>query len=141
MEKERIQELIKHAFTAQKKAYAPYSNFQVGAALLTKDGKIYEGCNIENASYGACNCAERTAIFHAVYEGERDFKAIAIVGKSNAAEEFEICAPCGICRQVMVEFCDGETFEIILAKSTEEYQVYKLCELLPLSFSGKNLEV
>ena len=141
MEKEQIQELIKHAFTAQQKAYAPYSDFQVGAAILTKDGWIYEGCDIENASYGACNCAERTAIYRAVYEGKRNFRAIAIVGKSNKAEQFDYCAPCGICRQVMSEFCDGESFDVILAKSTEDYQIYKLGELLPLSFSAKNMEV
>ena len=133
-------ELIKTAFSAQKEAYAPYSGFQVGAALLTKDGKIYEGCNIENASYGASNCAERTAFFRAVYEGERDFRAIAIVGKPEKSEEFEYCAPCGICRQVMAEFCVPGEFQIILPRSAEEYQEYTLEELLPLSFTGDSMK-
>lgn len=135
------QELIRAAFEAQTHAYAPYSNFRVGAALLCEDGKIYGGCNIENASYGACNCAERTAIFRAVYEGERNFKAIVIVGRPVNAEKFEYCAPCGICRQVMSEFCDPETFEIILPRSETDYKVYKLKELLPLSFTAKDMEV
>lgn len=139
MTEEKRRDLIAGAFSAQKKAYAPYSGFQVGAALLTENGRIYEGCNIENASYGASNCAERTAFFRAVYEGERNFRAIAIVGKPNNAEKFEYCAPCGICRQVMAEFCVPETFEIILAKSEEEYQTYRLEELLPLSFTGSAL--
>lgn len=139
MTEEKRKDLIAGAFSAQKKAYAPYSGFQVGAALLTENGRIYEGCNIENASYGASNCAERTAFFRAVYEGERDFRAIAIAGKPNNAEKFEYCAPCGICRQVMAEFCVPETFEIILAKSEEEYQTYRLEELLPLSFTGSVL--
>ena len=111
------QELIRRAFEAQKKAYAPYSHFQVGAALLCMDGEIFEGCNIENAAYGATNCAERTAFFKAVSEGKREFKSIAIVGKPESAEEFEYCAPCGICRQVMAEFCDTQNFEIILPRS------------------------
>lgn len=132
--------LIRAAFEAQKRAYAPYSHFQVGAALLCGDGEILGGCNIENASYGACNCAERTAIFRAVYEGKRDFQAIAIVGKPEDAENFDHCAPCGICRQVMAEFCDPETFEIILPRSVEDYRVYKLKELLPLSFTAANME-
>ncbi|MDO4306077.1 MAG: cytidine deaminase [Eubacteriales bacterium] len=139
MTEEKRRELIVSAFSAQKKAYAPYSGFLVGAALLTADGRIYEGCNIENASYGASNCAERTAFFRAVYEGERDFRAIAIVGKPNNAEKFDYCAPCGICRQVMAEFCTPETFKIILAKSEEEYQIYRLEELLPLGFTGSAL--
>lgn len=134
-----IQELIRQAFQAQKKAYTPYSDFQVGAALLCEDGEIYGGCNIENASYGACNCAERTAIFRAVYDGKRKFRAIAIVGKPEGAETFDYCAPCGICRQVMAEFCDPEAFEIILPRTEEDYKVYKLKELLPLSFTGSDL--
>ena len=132
------QELIRRAFEAQKKAYAPYSHFQVGAALLCMDGEIFEGCNIENAAYGATNCAERTAFFKAVSEGKREFKSIASVGKP--AEEFEYCAPCGICRQVMAEFCDTQNFEIILPRSGNDYRVYKLEQLLPLSFTAENLE-
>lgn len=140
MTEEIKQKLIKAAFEAKRKAYAPYSGFQVGAALLTKDGRIYQGCNIENASYGACCCAERTAFFKAVSEGEREFRAIAIAGKGKDAPEFEYCAPCGICRQVMAEFCEPETFEIILPRSLEDHQTYTLSELLPFSFTGKNLE-
>lgn len=104
------------------------------------DGEIFEGCNIENAAYGATNCAERTAFFKAVSEGKREFKSIAIVGKPESAEEFEYCAPCGICRQVMSEFCDTQNFEIILPRSENDYRVYKLEQLLPLSFTAKNLE-
>lgn len=132
--------LIKKAFEAQKRAYAPYSRFQVGAALLCGDGEILGGCNIENASYGACNCAERTAIFRAVYEGKRDFRAIAVVGKPEEAAGFDYCAPCGICRQVMAEFCDPETFEIILPRTEEDYRVYKLKDLLPLGFTAESME-
>lgn len=138
--KEKRRELIKAAFEAQKHAYAPYSGFEVGAALMTDDGTIYGGCNIENASYGACNCAERTAFFKAVYEGEREFQAIAIVGKHKTSEEFDYCAPCGICRQVMSEFCHPETFEIILPKSEDDYKIYQLKELLPLGFTGEALK-
>ena len=132
--------LIQAAFEAQKKAYTPYSGFQVGAALLAGSGRIYGGCNIENASYGATNCAERTAFFRAIYEGEREFKAIAIVGKLSDSDTFEYCAPCGICRQVMSEFCDGEDFLIILPRSQSDYKVYSLNELLPLSFTKKDME-
>lgn len=131
--------LIGEAFASQKRAYAPYSHFQVGAALLCRDGSIYGGYNIENASYGACNCAERTALFRAVYEEKKEFCAIAIVGKSQEKEEFDYCAPCGICRQVMAEFCDPDTFQVIVAKSTEDYKIYLLKELLPLSFNGSSL--
>lgn len=133
-------ELIKRAFSAQKKAYTPYSHFQVGAALLAADGTVYEGCNIENASYGATNCAERTAFFRAVYEGKREFLAIAIVGKPEAAEEFERCAPCGICRQVMAEFGRPEEFLIILPTSENDYEEYLLKDLLPLGFTGALLK-
>lgn len=132
--------LIEHAFQAQKKAYTPYSRFQVGAALLTKSGKIYKGCNIENASYGASNCAERTAFFRAVYDGEREFEGIAIVGKPMDSDTFEYCAPCGICRQVMAEFGEDD-FLILLAKSPEEYQEFTLKELLPLRFTSKDMEI
>ncbi|MDC7289487.1 cytidine deaminase [Blautia schinkii] len=135
-----MQELIKRAFEAQQKAYAPYSGFQVGAALLCEDGEIYGGCNIENASYGASNCAERTAFFRAVFDGKRKFRAIAIVGKPVKAESFDYCAPCGICRQVMAEFCDPESFEIILPRTETDYKVYKLKELLPLSFTASDME-
>ena len=132
--------LIEAAFEAQKKAYTPYSHFQVGAALLCSDGTIYQGCNIENASYGVSNCAERTALFKAVYDGYRDFTAIAVVGKHEQASSFGLCSPCGICRQALREFCDPENFEVVLAKSPEDYQVFKFKEIFPLGFSGKDMD-
>lgn len=135
----RYEELIETALEARMLAYAPYSKFKVGAALLGKNGSIYKGCNVENASYPAGNCAERTAFFRAVADGQKEFHAIAIVGGSETSEELDICAPCGICRQVMMEFCDADTFEIILAKNTKEYEVYTLKELLPLGFGAANL--
>ena len=135
-----VTDLIISAMEARKKAYAPYSNYMVGAALLTADGRIYRGCNIENAAYTPTNCAERTAFFKAVSEGERKFTAIAIVGGAEDATEFDWCAPCGVCRQVMEEFCDESTFEIVLARSAEEYEVYTLGELLPKGFGPHNLQ-
>jgi cytidine deaminase len=139
-------ELIRSAFQARKRAYTPYSHFQVGAALLAKNGTVYQGCNIENASYPATNCAERTAFYKAVSEGVREFQAIAIVGGSvlypKTAEETQcadLCSPCGICRQVMREFCPGD-FEIVLARSQEDYEVHTLEKLLPLSFEPENLK-
>ena len=130
--------LITCAFHARQKAYTPYSHFQVGAALLAKDGTIYEGCNIENASYPATNCAERTAFFKAVSEGVRDFAAIAIVGGKEGTRGVSLCAPCGICRQVMREFCAGD-FLIVLARTPDDYEIHTLEELLPHSFGPKNL--
>ena len=134
--------LIEKAFAAQGFCYTPYSNFDVGAALLCDNGNIYTGCNIENAAYTPTNCAERTAFFKAISEGEKKFTAIAIVGNKHGvkAGEGDFCAPCAVCRQVMAEFCDLETFKVIIAKSTEEYLEYTLGELLPLAFTGKNLE-
>lgn len=129
-------ELVKMAIEARSRAYAPYSEFHVGAALLCKDGTVYTGCNIENASYGVCNCAERTAFFKAVSEGAGDFVAIAIVG-AKEGDELDFCPPCGVCRQVMSEFCDAETFKIILSDGNEE-RIYTLNEILPLRFD--NLE-
>lgn len=129
-------ELMEEARKAQKMSYSPYSGFRVGAALLGKSGKVYLGCNIENASYGGTNCAERTAFFKAVSEGEREFKAIAIAG----GDKGQLCAPCGICRQVMAEFCNGTEFIIILEKGGGDYQTYTLEELLPLSFGKASLE-
>ena len=123
-------DLLDRAIKAREQAYAPYSGFKVGAALLTKNGKIYEGANIENASYSLTNCAERTAFFKAVYDGERDFEAIAIVG---GKDELVFCPPCGACRQVMNEFCKGD-FKIILLDKGEE-KVYTLDEILPLKFN------
>lgn len=139
--------LVRAAMEARQKAYTPYSNFRVGAALLTAEGRLYQGCNVENASYGATNCAERTAFFKAVSEGERQFQAIAIAGGPNRAKKLKPCAPCGICRQVMMEFCDPETFRIILVteevspdKNGPEWKSYTLKELLPLGFGPGNLE-
>lgn len=133
-----IQQLIREAISAMNRAYTPYSHFKVGAALLTKDGKIYQGCNIENAAYTPTNCAERTAFFRAIYEGERDFEAICIVGGQEGLLS-SYTAPCGVCRQVMMEFCDPETFKIILAIDEEQYSVYTLKELMPLGFGPENL--
>lgn len=132
-------ELIRLALEARTRAYTPYSHFKVGAALLTKDGKAYQGCNIENAAYTPSNCAERTAFFKAVSEGEYEFSQIAIVGGVEDAEELEYCAPCGVCRQVMMEFCDYSNFEIILAKNMNEYKVMTLEQLLPEGFGPANL--
>jgi cytidine deaminase len=131
-------ELIKAAFLARERSYSPYSNFSVGAALLATNGTIYQGCNIENSSYTPTNCAERTAFFKAVSEGVTTFDMIAIVGgKKN--EVVDYCAPCGVCRQVMMEFCDPQTFKIILAKSEEEYKEFTLEEMLPLGFGPGEL--
>lgn len=130
-------ELLELAIEARKKSYSPYSNFRVGAALLTKSGKVYGGCNIENAAYTPTNCAERTAIFKAVSEGEREFSAIAIVG-GKGEEPADFCAPCGICRQVLAEFCDLD-FRIVLG-TPENIRVYTLAELLPLSFGKADLK-
>ena len=110
----------------------------MGAALLTRGGKLYGGCNIENAAYGPTNCAERTAFFKAVSEGERQFDAICIVGGKDGVLT-EYAAPCGVCRQVMMEFCNPETFQIILATSREQYEIFTLRELLPLGFGPGNL--
>ena len=119
-------------------AYAPYSGFKVGAALLTKEGKVYQGCNIENAAYTPSNCAERTAIFKAVSEGEREFAAIAIVGSMEGESNTLPTGPCGVCRQVMAEFCSLD-MPVIIAKSPADYITMTLGELLPLSFGPANL--
>jgi cytidine deaminase len=123
--------LMEIAEKVRKTAYAPYSKFKVGCALLAKSGKVYTGINIENASYSPTNCAERTAFFKAVSEGEREFEAIAICGGMEEKAD-KICAPCGVCRQVMAEFCNGD-FLIILG-NVENFQRHTLSELLPLSF-------
>ena len=133
--------MVKKALEAQKFSYSPYSNFQVGVALLSKSGKIYTGCNIENAAFSPTNCAERTAFFKAVSEGELQFEAIAIVGSPKGAkeDEREYCAPCGVCRQVMAEFCNIKDFKVILGKSEDDYKVYTLEEILPLAFTKDDL--
>ena len=130
-------ELIKLAIEARKMSYSPYSNFRVGAALVGKSGKIYTGCNVENAGYSPTNCAERTAVFKAVSEGEREFTAIAIVG-GKGEEIAPMCAPCGVCRQVLAEFCDRD-FRIVLG-TPDNVQIFTLAELLPLSFGKGDLK-
>lgn len=132
--------LIEEAYKAREYAYTPYSGFQVGAALLAKDGKLYHGCNIENASYGPTNCAERTAFFKAVSEGEREFAGIAIVGGKAGMRTGEMCAPCGVCRQVMMEFCNPDEFYVVLENGSGGYVKYLLKELLPFGFGPANLE-
>ena len=130
-------ELLKLAIKAREMAYAPYSGFKVGAALLAKSGKVYLGCNVENASYTPTNCAERTAFFKAVSEGEREFEKIAIVGGmgDNLSDS---CPPCGVCRQVIAEFCDGD-FVIVLGTEKRVLE-YKLSDILPLAFTTKSLK-
>lgn len=131
-------ELIKEALLARDMSYSPYSKFSVGAALLAENGKVYRGCNIENSSYTPTNCAERTAFFKAVSEGVKTFERIAIVGGKHG-EVTDYCAPCGVCRQVMMEFCNPEKFKIILAKNEDEYKEYTLEQILPLGFGPNEL--
>ena len=128
-------DLVKAAMEAKEHAYVPYSHFRVGAALLTAEGKVYQGCNIENAGYTPTNCAERTAFFKAVYEGERHFSAIAVNGDAD-----DYLYPCGVCRQVMAEFCDPQTFEVIVSDKNGAYQVFTLAQLLPGAFTPAELE-
>lgn len=132
-------ELIELAYEARERAYTPYSGFQVGAALLTKNGKVYFGCNIENAAYTPTNCAERTAFFKAVSEGEREFAAIAVVGGPAGARDGAMCAPCGVCRQVMREFCDPKEFRVIMEDGKGGILNLALGEILPFSFGPENL--
>lgn len=138
MEKAKIQELIDTAVAQFSYSYTPYSHFKVGAALLGKNGQIYTGCNIENAAYTPTNCAERTAFFKAVSEGVRDFEAICIVGGPEGQLN-DYTPPCGVCRQVMMEFCSPKEFQIILAKGKEDYKIYRLKELMPQGFGPGNL--
>ena len=130
--------LISEAIQMTERAYAPYSHFHVGAALLGKDGKVYTGCNVENAAYGPSNCAERTAVFKAVSEGCREFEAIAIAGgleDSNGKPQIkDFCPPCGVCRQVLSEFCNKD-FKIFLTDGADNIKEFTLGELLPESFS------
>jgi cytidine deaminase len=130
-------ELMSLAVQAREKSYSPYSGFKVGAALLGRSGKVYLGCNIENAAYTPTNCAERTAVFKAVSEGEKDFVAIAIVG-GKGEEIADLCAPCGVCRQVLAEFCDKD-FRLVLG-NPNNIKVYTFEEILPLSFGKGDLE-
>jgi len=132
-------QLIRTSLEARKSAYAPYSDYRVGAALLTADGRIYSGCNIENASFGATNCAERTAFFKAISEGCRSFCAIAVSGGQGDSTPADYAYPCGICRQVMAEFCGGD-FEIYIVKNELEFQRFSLSDLLPKSFGGESIQ-
>ncbi len=139
MEKEHVADMIGNAFQAMEHSYAPYSKFHVGAYLKTKQGHYYSGCNVENASFSVTNCAERTAIFKAVSEGEKEFESIAIVGRAEGGK-IDFCPPCGVCLQAMMEFCDPEKFQVILAKSEKEYKILLLKDLLPMGFGTENLE-
>lgn len=134
-----VKEMIRAAMEARKKAYAPYSHYQVGAALLTRELRIYTGCNIENAAYGPSVCAERTAIVKAVSEGWRKWKAIAIVGSPAGEEISQYAYPCGVCRQVMQEFADPDEFVVIVAKNQEDYKMNRLRDLLPEGFGPGNI--
>ena len=136
--KERIGELIDKAFDMLQYAYTPYSHYKVGAALLAKNGTVYGGCNIENAAYTPCSCGERTAFFKAVSEGVKEFDAIAIVA-GHEGEVTKMGSPCGVCRQVMMEFCDPETFQVICAIDKDHYRVNTLKEILPDGFGPRDL--
>lgn len=134
-----LQKLVEDALQAKNFSYSPYSKFQVGAALLCEDGTIYTGCNIENAAFGPTNCAERTAFFKAVSEGKREFSAIAIAGGRTGEEISDYAYPCGVCRQVMAEFCNSD-FKILVVKSVTDYKTYTLEELVPHRFGPDNLQ-
>ncbi len=138
LNEKQIENLIDTALEQRRFSYAPYSGYRVGAALLAEDGRIFTGCNIENAAYTPTICAERTAFFKAVSEGIREFEAICVVGGSGETP-VDYSAPCGVCRQVMREFCNPETFLIILATDREHYDVYTLKQLLPIGFGPENL--
>ena len=139
MEKAEIQALIREAFEGQKFAYVPYSRFHVGAALRARDGRVFKGCNIENAGYTPTNCAERTALFKAVSEGVRKFDAIAIVGSKVGEKNTLVTGPCGVCRQALYEF-GGPKLTVIMAKDENDYIVTTLGDLLPYGFGPANLE-
>lgn len=132
------EQLVALAINAMGNAYVPYSNYRVGAALLTKSGKVYTGCNIENASFSPTVCAERTAIFKAVSEGEREFVKIAVAGGKNGEISGEF-PPCGVCRQVMAEFCDDD-FAILVVNGANSFTEYKLSYILPFSFNPKHIK-
>ena len=129
--------LLELAIEAREMAYAPYSGFRVGAALVGKSGKIYKGCNVENAAYSPTNCAERTALFKAVSEGEREFTAIAIVGGMDETIA-DFCAPCGVCRQVLAEFCNPD-FKVVLG-TPDKPQIFAFKDILPYGFGKNDLE-
>ena len=138
MTNEEIKSLIQKALDMRNYSYTPYSHYNVGAALLAQDGTVFTGCNIENAAYTPTNCAERTAFFKAVSEGVKEFKAIAICGGAENASQLDDCTPCGVCRQVMSEFCNDD-FIVICAKSVDDYVVNTLTEVLPDRFGPSNL--
>ena len=138
LDQKLIEELIETAIEMTKMSYSPYSNFKVGAALPAKNGNIYKGCNIENAGYTPSNCAERTAFFKAVSEGVKEFDAIAVVGGQNGVLT-QMTAPCGVCRQIMMEFCNPKTFQVIMAVDKEHYKIMTLEELLPMGFGPADL--
>ena len=132
--------LVKLALEARKTAYAPYSNYLVGAALLASDGTVYTGCNIECITFSPTVCAERTAFFKAISEGCYDFEKIAVVGGVRGFDDVLATSafPCGVCRQVMLEFCNPEEFKVIVGKSEDDFEEYTLADLAPHSFSPKN---
>lgn len=132
-------ELVNLAKEARAHAYVPYSGYAVGAALLCADGTVYQGCNIENASYSPTVCAERVAVFKAVYDGQRDFAAIAVVGGKAGEEITGLFPPCGVCRQVLREFC-GLDFKLYLGKENNEFVETTLGDLLPMSFSKADMK-
>ena len=134
------QELIREAIAARKRSYSPYSHFQVGAALLGRSGKVYTGCNIENAAYTPTNCAERTAFFKAISEGEKEFEMIAIVGGPAKSARTDYCPPCGVCRQVMAEFCDPKAFRVLMARTETDSRECSLEEVLPFGFTKEELQ-
>ena len=140
MTEETRHELVKKAMDMRKFSYTPYSHYRVGAALLTKNGKIYGGCNIENAAYTPANCGERTAFFKAISEGEKEFEAIAIVGGKKDQPVNDYAFPCGICRQVLREFADPEKMTVLVATGVNDYREFLLSELLPESFGPSMLE-
>ena len=139
LDEKTIQTLIAAAYDARKLSYTPYSHYQVGAALLAQNGQVITGCNIENAAYTPTNCAERTAFFKAISEGIRNFQAIAVMGSPEGDVLTQYAYPCGVCRQVMMEFCKPEEFQVIVAKSSDDYRVMMLQELLPEGFGPDNL--
>lgn len=134
------QALLALAIKARECSYSPYSSFAVGAALLCEDGTVYTGCNIENAAFSPTVCAERVAVFKAASDGKRDFKAIAVAGGRAGQGPDELVAPCGVCRQVLMEFCRADAFDVILGQGPENMKVSKLGEILPLGFGPKNLQ-
>lgn len=141
MDKIQYEKLARAALEARKMSYCPYSGFAVGAAVLCTDGSIYTGCNIENSAFSPTVCAERTAIFKAVSEGHKKFSVLAVAGgKQEDDLPSDYCMPCGVCRQVMMEFCRPSSFEIISVKTVDDYRCYTLEEILPLGFGASSMK-